>query len=88
MTFDQLKPGPLSKTCCLGLAEGLFLEDGILKLVIYKSEMKGSKTLSQLISEYGCQMQEFAKHVFMSEPMVVNESEISVLPLCQNMAPR
>ena len=74
LVFDQSKPGPLSNTCCFGLVEGLFFEDGILKLVIHKFELQGSKTLSQLNFNYGCDMQEFTKHVFVSKPIVVNES--------------
>ena len=45
LTCDQLKPGPLSNTCSLGLVEGLFFEDRILKLSMHKFELKGSKTL-------------------------------------------
>ena len=86
--FDQMKPGPISNTCCFELLEGLFFGDGILKLVMHIFEMTGSKTLSQLISNYGCDMQEFAKHVFISEPIVVNELQISLLPLCQIHGPK
>ena len=88
LTFVKLKPRPLSKTYCLGLVDGLFFGDGILKLVMHIFEMTGSKTLSQLISNYGCDMQEFAKHVFISEPIVVNELQISLLPLCQIHGPK
>ena len=88
LTFDQLKPGPLFHTCCVGLVEGLFLEDGILKFVMHKFELQGSQTLSQLITNYGRDMQELAKHVFVSEPIVVNELQISLLPLCQIHGPK
>ena len=34
LTFDQVKPGPLSNTCCLGL-----VEKGGLGVVIYRLEL-------------------------------------------------
>ena len=88
LSFDQLKPGPISNTCCFVLVKGLFFKDGILNFVIHKFELQGSKTLSQLISNYGHDMQEFAEHVFVFEPIVVNESQISLLPLCQIYGPK
>lgn len=88
LTFDQAKPGPLSNTCCLGLVEGQFFEDGILKLVMHQFESTGRKTLSQLISNYGHDMQEFAQHIFVSKPIGVNELQISLLPLCQIHGPK
>ena len=88
LTFNQLKPGPISNTCCFVLVEGLFFEDGILNFVIHKFELLGRKTLSQLISDYGRDMQEFAKANFVSEPIVVNESQMSLLPICQIHGPK
>ena len=88
LSFDQLKPGPISNTCCPVLVEGLFFEDGILNFFIHKFELQGSKTLYQLISDYGCDMQEFSKANFVSEPIVVNELQMSLLPLCQIHGPK
>ena len=82
-----MKPGPVTDSCFLGLVEGLFYEDGIIKLVMHKFDMKGGKTLSDLIDHHGWETQEFSEQVFNSEPTVVMECDIYVRPLCQIHGP-
>ena len=91
LSFDRLKPGPLYNFCCFVLFEGYFFEDGILKFVMHHFKLRDSHNLSQLISKYGHDgrdMIKFAKEVFVAEPIVVNELEMSLLPLCQIHSPQ
>ena len=90
-SFDQLKPGPLSNNCCFCLVEGSFVEDRILKFVMHNFKLRGGRNLSQLTANYGHDerdMIKFARDVFVSEPIVVKESEMSLLPLCQIHGPQ
>jgi hypothetical protein len=91
LSFDQLKPGPLYNFCCFGLVEGYFFKDGILNFVMHHFKLREGQNLPQLIAKYGNDgrdMIKFAREVFVAEPLVVNESEMSLIPLCQIHGPQ